>query len=111
MTATLKGVSPGDYGVRVVVQVIPPTSIPKPPLKLDTAPGQQTESPALGISLLTCHLGRWLDAGTMLRNSCFVRVLWFGLPPQHKAAPCQKPSQHSVHNEVAGLRVLSLQPE
>lgn len=70
-------------GVGVGVGVVPRTSIPEPTLKPDTAPGQQMESTALGISLLTCHLGRWLDAWTMLRDSCFVRVLWLGLPPQH----------------------------
>lgn len=60
---------------------VPQTNIPEPPLKLETAPGEQMEPTALGTSLLTCRLGYGLDAGTMLRNSCFVNVLRFGLLP------------------------------
>lgn len=60
---------------------VPLTSIPEPPWKLETAPEEQMEPTALGMRLLTCHLGNHLDAGTMLRNPFFVSVLWFGLLP------------------------------
>lgn len=61
-------------GVGVGVGVVPRTGVPEPPLKLDTAPGQQMESTALGVSLITCHLGCWLDAEKFLL--CEGVVVW-----------------------------------